>query len=148
MGRGRGQGSRAETSGLQGRVYTITPQTEPVDQSVIQGMFLLSRLWAKILFDSGASHSFVAAFSVDVLGLEVETLDEPLYVSSPLGTRVMIDQICWDCELDISGILLTVDLRVMDISDFDVILGMDWLTTHRVVIDCDSRRITPYTPDS
>ena len=35
----------------------------------------------------------------------------------------------------------------MDVSDFDVILGMDWLTTHRVVIDCDSRRITSYTQD-
>ena len=46
---------------------------------------------SKILFNSGASHSFVAASSVDVLSLEVETLDEPLYVSSPLGTRVRID---------------------------------------------------------
>ena len=35
----------------------------------------------------------------------------------------------------------------MDISDFDVIFGMDWLTAHRVVIDCDSRRITAYTRD-
>ena len=35
----------------------------------------------------------------------------------------------------------------MDISDFDVILGMDWLTAHRVVIDYDSRRITAYTRD-
>ena len=110
-------------------------------------MFLLSRIWANILFDSGASHSFVAASSVDVLGLEVETLDEPLHVSSPLGTRVRIDQICWDCELEISGILLTVDLRVMDISEFDVILRMDWLTAHRVVIDCDRRWVTTYTQD-
>ena len=93
-------------------------------------MFILSRLWAQILFDCGASHSFVVAFSVDVLGLEVETLDEPLYMSSPLGTRVRIDHICRDCELEISGILLTVNLWVMDISDFDVILGMDWLTAH------------------
>ena len=61
---------------------------------MIQGMFLLSRLWAKILFDSGTSHSFVVTSSVDVLGLEVETLDESLHVSSPLGTRVRIDQIC------------------------------------------------------
>ena len=110
-------------------------------------MFLSSRLWAKILFDSGASHSFVVASSVDVLDLEVETMDEPLYVSSPLGTRVRIDQISRDYELEISGILLTVDLREMDISDFDVILGMDWLTAHRVFVDCDSRRITAYTPD-
>ena len=110
-------------------------------------MFLLSRLLKKKLFDFGASHSFVGASSVDVLGLKVETLDEPLYVSSPLKTRVRVNQICRDCELEISGILLTVDLRVMDISDFDVILGMDWLTANRVVIDCDSRRITAYTRD-
>ena len=146
-GRGRGEGSRAETSGTQGRVYAITPQIKPVDQSLIQGMFLLSHLWAKILFDSSASHSFVVAFSVDVLGLEVETLDELLYVSSPLGTRVRIDQIFRDCELEISRILLIMDLRVMDISDFDVILGMDWLMAHRIVIDCDSKRISTYTSD-
>ena len=68
-------------------------------------------------------------------------------MSSSLGIRVRIDQICRECELEISDILLTVDLRVMDISDFDVILGMDWLTAHRVIIDCDSRRIFAYTPD-
>ena len=32
-------------------------------------------------------------------------------------------------------------------SEFDVIIGMDWLTAYRVVIDCDCRRITAYTPD-
>ena len=68
-------------------------------------------------------------------------------MSSPLCTKVSIDQICWDCELEISRILLTVDLRVMDMSEFDVILGMDWLTAHRVIIDCDRRRITAYTSD-
>ena len=44
MGLDREQGSKDETSRTQGRVYAITPQTELVDQSVIQGMFLLSRL--------------------------------------------------------------------------------------------------------
>ena len=100
-----------------------------------------------MLSDSSASHSFVAAAScVKDLGLEVETLEKPLYVNSPLGTRVRIDQICRDCELEISGILLMVDLRVMDISEFDVILGMDWLTAHRVIIDCECKKVT-YTRD-
>ena len=90
---------------------------------------------------------FIVASSVDVLGLEVETLDESLHVSSLLGTKVRIYQICRDCELEILGILLTVDLRVMGILDFDVILGMDWFMAHRVVIGCDSRRITAYTRD-
>ena len=108
-------------------------------------MFLLSRLWARILFDSSASHSFIAASCVEELGLEVETLEKSLYVSSPLGTRVSVQPICRNCELEISGILLKVDLRVMDLSEFDVILGIDWLTAHRVVIDCDRRRVTAYT---
>ena len=47
----------------------------------------------------------------------------------------------------LAWILLMVDLRVMDILDFDVILGMDWLTTHRVIINCHHRRITAYTQD-
>ena len=110
-------------------------------------MFLLSRLWVRVLFDYGASHSFIAASCENVLGLKVESLEKPLHVSSPLGVRVRIDQICRNCELEISGILLTMDLWVMDISDFDVILGMDWLTAHRVVIDYDHRRVTSYTED-
>ena len=81
------------------------------------------------------------------LGLEVETLEESLHVNSPLGTGVSVDQICRDRKLEIPGILLTVDLWFMDIWEFDVILRMDWLTEHRVVIDCDCRRVTAYTPD-
>ena len=81
------------------------------------------------------------------LALEVETLEEPLYVSSPLGIRVSMDLICWGCKLEISEVLLIVDLRVMDMLEFDVILGMDWLTTYLVVIDCERRRVTAYTQD-
>ena len=75
MGRGRGQSVQARTSRAQGRVYAVTPQNEAADQSMIQGTFLLFRLWARVLFDSGASHSFIAASCVRVLGLVVETLD-------------------------------------------------------------------------
>ena len=78
-----------------------------------------------MLFDSGASHSFFAASYVKYLGLEVETLENPLHMNSPLGTKVSVDKICRDCELENSGILLTMDLRVMDMSEFDVILRMD-----------------------
>ena len=80
------------------------------------------------------------------LGLEVETLEETLHVSSPLGSRVSVDKICRGFELEISRILLIVDLRVMDMLEFDVILGMNWLRAHRVVIDCDYKRVTTYTP--
>ena len=50
-------------------------------------------------------------------------------------------------DLRDSTTLLTVDLRIMDMSEFDVILGMDWLIAYRVVIDCERRRVTSYTQD-
>ena len=90
--------SQAGTSGVKGRVYAITPPTESADQPVIQGTVLLSCLWARVLFDYGASHSFIAASVVIELGLEVEALEEPLYVSSPLGIRARIGMICRGCE--------------------------------------------------
>ena len=55
--------------------------------------------------------------------------------------------ICHGCELEILRTLLTVDLRIMHMSEFDVILGMDWLTAYKVVIDCERRRVIAYTQD-
>ena len=51
------------------------------------------------------------------------------------------------CKLEISGTLLTMDLRILDMSEFDVILRMDWLIAYGIVIDCESRRVTAYTQD-
>ena len=62
---------------------------------MIHGTFLLFHLWARVLFNYGASHSFIAALCVKELGLEVETLEKPLHVSSPLGTRVRVVRYVW-----------------------------------------------------
>ena len=145
MGRGRGRDFQTYTSRTQGRVYFLVPQIELAYLFDMQGTFPLSQ---DVLFKFGCIiFMLIVASCVNVLGLNVKSLGKPLHVSSSLGIRVRIDKICRDCELEISGILLTVDLRVMDILDFDVILVMDWLMAHRVVIDCDSRRITAYTWD-
>ena len=69
----------------------IITQVELADQLDIHGTFLLSHLWEKVLFDYGVSHSFIAKSCVQDLGLEVETLEVPLHVRSPLGTRVNVD---------------------------------------------------------
>ena len=70
-----------------------------------------------------------------------------MHVNSPLGIRARIGMVCQGCELEISGTLLTVDLRIMDVSEFEVILRMDWLIAYRIVIDCERRRVTAYTQD-
>ena len=68
-------------------------------------------------------------------------------MSSSLGIRARIRMIGRGCELEISGTLLTMDLRILDMSEFDVILRMNWLIAYRVVIDCERRRVTAYTQD-
>ena len=68
-------------------------------------------------------------------------------MDSPLGIRARIGTICRGCELEISRTLLTVDLRIMDMSEFEVILRMDWLIAYRIVIDSERRRVTAYTQD-
>ena len=68
-------------------------------------------------------------------------------MKSPLGIRARIRMIGRGYELEISGTILTMDLRILDMSEFDVILGMDWLTVYRVVIDCERKRVTAYTQD-
>ena len=70
-----------------------------------------------------------------------------MYLSSPLGITARIGIIYRGCELEISGTLLTVDLRIMDMSEFDVINGMDRLTAYSVFIDCESRRVSAYMHD-
>ena len=90
----------------------MVPQTELIDQSDRHGTFWLSHFLIRVLFKFECIvFMFIAAFCVITLGLKVETLENPLYVKSPLGIRVRIDLICRDSELEISGIRLTVDLR-------------------------------------
>ena len=112
---------------------------------MIQGTFLLFRLWTRVLFDYGASHSFIVASYVKDWGLEFETLEKPLQVSSSLGTRLSVDLIYHGYELRISGIFCIVDLWVIDMSEFDVLLEMDWLMAHCVITDCDRMRVPAYT---
>ena len=59
------------------------------------------------------------------LGLEVEAFREAMCGCSSLGCRVRVDLIGQGCELKISRIFLIGDLRVVDISNLDVILDMD-----------------------
>ena len=39
------------------------------------------------------------------------------------------------------------DLIELSFREFDVILGMDWLSRHRVIVDCRIKRVTLRTPN-
>ncbi|XP_058189421.1 uncharacterized protein LOC131307009 [Rhododendron vialii] len=130
-----------------GRVFALQGTEEEMDPAVIQGTLTLFTTCVQALFDSGASHSFISTTCVTTLGLETESLKTAMHVTSPLGGKIPVVLICKGCELEISNLRLTCDLRVIEMTDFDVILGMDWLTAHRAVIDCHRKMVTAYSPD-
>ncbi|GKV53533.1 hypothetical protein SLEP1_g60053, partial [Rubroshorea leprosula] len=102
---------------------------EAAATDVITGTLPVNFDYAHVLFDSGASHSFIARSYVLKRALPVDTSDCELHVDTPLGGVMTVD-------IYIDGRQLSASLFVLDISDFDIILGMDWLSKHFASIDC------------
>ncbi|GFZ16734.1 hypothetical protein Acr_26g0000040 [Actinidia rufa] len=85
-----GQGQRT-----QGRVYAITSaagpsgiagqQEQQLDTSVVRGTLLMFNTRARVLIDTGASHSFIASSFALALGLKVEILDSVFMLDTPMG---------------------------------------------------------------
>lgn len=98
-----------------------------------------------VLFDTGASHSFISSTCAKSLELVCEPLATALSVMSPMGGCARVRSICKDCKIGMSNQRLTCDLRVMEMSNFDIILGMDWLSAHRAVIDCRQKKVVAHT---
>ena len=75
--------------------------------------------------DHGASHSFISPRAVDSLGLIASRLECPLWVSGPKCDQSMAETVCRFSLVIVEDRCLPADLVVLDLTDFDVILGMD-----------------------
>ena len=89
-----------------------------------------------VLFDSGATHSFVSPSFALCLDMRFDVLNSPLTVLTPVGEVYLINRFLSRCEVCIEDEILLVDLVELEILEFDVILGMDWLSAHHAVLDC------------
>ena len=81
--------------------------------------------WARVLIDTGASHSFIALSFALALGLEIEVLDSVLLLGTPVGSRSTLRRVCRSCEIEIVNRRFVFDFIMLDMTSFDVILGMD-----------------------
>ena len=104
---------------------------------------VLFNSWARILFDTGATHSFIASTFVTSLGLCTETMCGRLWIASPMGGEMVAREVCKSCVVRIAGQELTGDLMV----GYDIILGMDWLASHHATVDCYKKRVTIHSID-
>jgi hypothetical protein len=100
---------------------TEDAQTAP---DVIIGMILVNNNGAIVLFDSGASHSFVAANFVQKHNLPLAMLKNWMIASSPRGD-MHARHVCSKVSIRIKGVKFLANLIVLESNGIDVILGMD-----------------------
>jgi hypothetical protein len=103
-------------------------------------MFLASSHPAIVLFDSGASHSFISSSFVVRHQLPITIMKQTVLVSSP-GGEMRTKHICPAISITIRGVDFLANLIVLDSMGIDIILGMDWLRKYDRVILCAKRAI-------
>jgi hypothetical protein len=91
---------------------------------VVIGMFLVNDISAVVLFDYGASHSFISATYVGKHNLPLALLKCQMVVSSPRGD-MPARQLCPKVNLKIRGVYFVANLIVLELKGIVVILGMD-----------------------
>jgi Retroviral aspartyl protease. len=120
------------------RVNHVTAAEAQGARDVILGTFLVNSVPATVLFDSGATHSFLSMSFVGNHGMEVEDLRRPLMVSTP-SNRALSLQRCPSVRIEIQKVPFLANLILLESKDLDVILGMDWLARYKGVIDCQQK---------
>ncbi|RVW83324.1 Retrovirus-related Pol polyprotein from transposon 17.6 [Vitis vinifera] len=75
------------------------------------------------------------------LGLKTERVENLLLIESLMGKNSRVDRICKGCVITLADRALKVDLRILDMTGYDVILGMNWLTVYKALLDYHRRRI-------
>jgi hypothetical protein len=108
---------------------------------VVIGMFFVNDTSAVVLFDSGASYSFISAAYVGKHNLPLALLRCQMIVSYP-GGDMPARQLCPKVNLKIrGGVDFVTNLIVLESKGIDAILGMDWLSKYKVLIDCAKKSV-------
>ena len=101
---------------------------------------------ALVLFDTGASHSYISRGFMDKYNLPTKVLRTPMLVSSP-GAEHMVSQGCFQMPLTIGRHVFPSDLIILESQGLDVILDMDWLSMYGGINDCASKSFLLTTPE-
>ena len=115
----------------QTRVFAMTADEAQANPDSVTGIISVFGEPARVLFDSGASRSFISTSFALHANRELTPLKSKLIVTTPLGESIVRTSVFRGCEVVIEGFMLKANLIPLEMIDFDVILGMDWLSNHR-----------------
>ncbi|XP_047162606.1 uncharacterized protein LOC124832451 [Vigna umbellata] len=138
---GRMQQNRGGRAQAVGRVYAITGTEAASSGTLVTGTCLLHGMLVCVLYDSGATHSFISKACVEKLGLAECEMQFDLVVSTPAAGEVRTSTVCVKCPIEVEGRNYKVNLICLPLKDLEVILGMDWLAANRILIDCGAKEL-------
>jgi hypothetical protein len=131
----------------QGKLNFTTMVDIPEGAAVLTGTFSIRDHPVKILFDSGATHSFISESLVSKLGLHSCHTKES-FVISTAGGSIPSNTITKVVPLQLGSKTFLTNLIHLGLGGLDVILGMNWLTQHQVILDIASRMVEIHSPTS
>nr|GEY83796.1 reverse transcriptase domain-containing protein [Tanacetum cinerariifolium] len=142
---GRMQPELTRLGTMKERVYVISRGGTNPNSNVVVDTFLLNNCYASMLFDSGADRSFESTTFSSLLDVAPSTLDTS-YAIELANRRVSEINIgLRGCTLRLLGHSFNIDLMPIELSSFDVIIGMDWLANYHALIVCDEKVVRiPY----
>jgi hypothetical protein len=124
----------------QGRVNLTTLSELPEGAPIMTGTFSINHHPIIVLFDTGATHSFVSAKFGTKIGLDLYPVSGVYMITTP-GGRITSNQVCRSVPIQMGKNLMRIDLLLLDLEGMDVILGMNWMTQHHVSLDISSRTV-------
>ncbi|GJZ89884.1 zinc finger, CCHC-type, retrotransposon gag domain protein [Tanacetum coccineum] len=107
----------------------------------ITGILYIDDRIVFVLFDTGATHSIISTAFAKKLNMTPTPLIERVIISTPMKNHMLIDHEYVNCPLRFDDRIRPANLLPIHMLDFDVILGMDWLASHRATIDCYARTV-------
>ena len=138
--RGRGSAPGMQTE-AQARVYIMTQQDADAAPDVVTGIISILHHDAYTFVDRGATHSFASKHFLDRFQIKTRPLEGRMRVSLPVGDPLFSDTVVRDSKVLIEGQEFPADLVALDMRDFNVVLGMDWLSRHRATLDCYKKKV-------
>ncbi|XP_070031485.1 uncharacterized protein [Nicotiana tomentosiformis] len=162
------QGSSSEYSGQQGHTssqHPITPRSCYECGNTSHMQRFCPRIWGRpmrkgqqpmitalvdppaIRLPRGSTYSSLSYLFAHFLGVSRESLSTPVYESTPVGDSIVVDQIYRSCVVTFCGYETRADLLLLDMTDFKILLGMDWLSLYHVVLNCHAKTVTLAIPE-
>ncbi|GJT98000.1 reverse transcriptase domain-containing protein, partial [Tanacetum coccineum] len=123
------------------RVYSLCAEAAVKDNNVVNGTFLINKVYASVLFDTSADRSFVSYAFSKYIDIPPTTLDTNYSVELANRKSLTTNTILRGCTLNLQNHLFKIDLLPIELGSFDIIVGMDWMAKYRGEIVCYEKYI-------